>query len=145
MGRGSGRHEARAKGGLELLRRGAGEIWSAAEKNYIKTGGRVEVKGGLLRPHDLPLAIRLKYNEIIDAALRCRNPARAAESLLAEAPPEMLYIYKYVERRRIAELSRRQAVHVAAMYYAERCNDCEGLDVFYLPGRGVVYVPRDTP
>ena len=136
-------------GGLRLELKGVWDVLllaparggGAAEKNYVKMGAGVwEVKGGLLRPHDLPLAVRLRYRDVVRAAVEGGDPLGVAVGALLEAPPEQLFIYKAVWRRRLAEVEKATPLHVAARYFAERCT-CDPVDVFYLPGRGVVYVP----
>ncbi|WP_148682347.1 DNA-directed DNA polymerase [Pyrobaculum neutrophilum] len=141
---------ASALDGLTLELRGVWDVFilaparggGAAEKNYIKAGGGVfEAKGGLLRPHDLPLAVRLRYREVVEAALAGRDPADAAAEILRAAPPEQLFVYRAVEVRRLAGLKRRGALHTAALYLARRCGGCEVVDVFYVPDGDLVYVP----
>ncbi|MEM4438328.1 MAG: hypothetical protein QW680_06800 [Pyrobaculum sp.] len=43
-------------------------------------------------------------------------------------------------RERLAEINKPSLFHTAARYVAERCS-CDPVDVFYLPGDGVVYTP----
>ena len=136
-------------GGLRLELKGVWDVFvlarakggGVAEKNYVKArGDRWEVKGGLLRPHDLPLAVRLRYREVVEAATSGGDPLGVAVEIIREAPPEQLFVYKPVWRRRLGEVERESPLHVAARYMAERC-DCDPVDVFYLLGDGVVYVP----
>jgi DNA polymerase I len=140
---------AETLGGLRLELKGVWDVFllaparggGVAEKNYVKLrAGDLEVKGGLLRPHDLPLAARLRYRDVVRAAVEGGDPLRVAVEALLEAPPEQLFIYKAVWRRRLAEVKKTTPLHVAASYFAKRCS-CDPVDVFYLPGDGVVYVP----
>ncbi|MEM1663428.1 MAG: DNA polymerase [Pyrobaculum sp.] len=109
-----------------------------AEKNYIKISReRVEVKGGLLKPHDLPLAVRLRYVEIIQR----RDPLGAAVEILKQAPPSQLFIHKAVERSRLREIKKHRALHIAAVYFLKKCGGCDEIDVYFVPGDGVVFVP----
>ena len=140
---------AKSLRGLRLELRG---VWSrfilvpaksggVAEKNYVKIGDEAAVKGGLLRPHDLPLAVRLRYQEVVREAAECGDPVAKAVEIVKEAPAEQLYVYKAVEAERLRELRREYALHRAARFFAEACPRCGVLDVFYLPAGDVVYVP----
>jgi DNA polymerase I len=136
-------------GGLRLELRGVWDVFilaparrgGVAEKNYVKAGGGgLEVKGGLLRPHDVPLAVRLRYGDVIRVVAEGGDPVEAAVGILQNAPPEQLFIYRAVWRERLAEINKPSLFHTAARYVAERCS-CDPVDVFYLPGDGVVYTP----
>lgn len=111
------------------------EDGGVAEKNYLKIrGDHVVVKGSKLRPHDLPVAARLVYKHIVARAVReGTDPLALLASVLRGAPAGGLFVLRSIESRG----GRTRSVQRIASF-----EDSRYADVFYLPGRGVIYTPK---